>query len=168
MRDHCVHHRKYTPFCDGCREARRAWYWATRERRLETRRVYYRKNADHFRMQALEWQTSLQGRAWKKEYQRWYALKRNYGLSREDYLRLMDGQHGACAICSRRFSRVPIQVDHDHDSGDVRALLCPRCNTLLGLAGDNAALFEKAIRYLTRFRPEVKPDEPPNGDLAQP
>jgi hypothetical protein len=62
-----------------------------------------------------------------------YHRKWKYGLSSEDFERIKSSQGGACAICFTSFgSRVP-RVDHDHDTGAVRGLLCAGCNTGLGV-----------------------------------
>lgn len=76
-----------------------------------------------------------------------------YGLTKQSYHAMMDAQHQRCAICgdgatpARNFS-----VDHDHESGKVRALLCNRCNTGLGQFRDSPDLLRKAIVYLDAHR----------------
>lgn len=90
-------------------------------------------------------------------------LKKQYGLTLEEYDALFAAQDGRCAICNgeRRYN---LHVDHDHKrqrdlikSGvgeedaarlSVRGLLCARCNKLLRDARDNEALFEGALSYL--------------------
>jgi hypothetical protein len=65
-------------------------------------------------------------------------------------------QGGTCAICRREFdSSISAQnplVDHDHETGRVRALVCRRCNTMLGMAGDQVEVFQAAIEYLRKWR----------------
>lgn len=53
-----------------------------------------------------------------------------------------------CAICKAAFSVNP-DVDHDHETGIVRGLLCRRCNLLLGMANDSVELLASSIEYLT-------------------
>lgn len=67
-----------------------------------------------------------------------------------DYDGLFVAQGGKCAICSvdsqtygKRFS-----VDHDHEDGEVRALLCQHCNTLIGMAEESVEILQSAIGYL--------------------
>lgn len=83
------------------------------------------------------------------EYRRLHLLTRRYGLTPEDYQRLLDSQGGACAICGREQSaNVALAVDHDHDTGVIRGLLCHRCNSGIGSLGDSVALLKLAIWYL--------------------
>lgn len=72
--------------------------------------------------------------------QRESALKRKYGIGLDEYERLYDAQGGLCAICrkerpkpiSHRFRNERLQVDHDHDTGIIRGLLCRACNVYVG------------------------------------
>lgn len=84
-------------------------------------------------------------------------LKRTFGITLADYQTMLDEQKGVCAICkqteqaktrkgaekSRRLA-----VDHDHQTGKIRGLLCYRCNTVLGNVGDNADILEAASEYV--------------------
>ena len=74
---------------------------------------------------------------------------KDYGMSLEELAAMLDGQEDRCAICRSEFDDglVP-HVDHCHETGIVRGLLCIRCNTGIGLLGDDPALLEAAIRYL--------------------
>ena len=65
--------------------------------------------------------------------------------------RIKAKQGNVCAICGRAFTKADYPVlDHDHDTGEVRGLLCHRCNAVLGLATDNIEIFRTAIEYLDR------------------
>lgn len=77
-------------------------------------------------------------------------LRRHYGITLEDYAIRLTAQGGGCAICGtsdtsphRYFS-----VDHDHGTGEVRGLLCNRCNVGIGRFGDDAILLQRAVQYL--------------------
>jgi hypothetical protein len=71
---------------------------------------------------------------------------RQYGLSRESYLKMYEAQGRKCAIngCDRTGKLV---VDHDHVTGKVRGLLCGPCNTRLGHLGD---IFQQVTIYLKK------------------
>lgn len=58
-------------------------------------------------------------------------LRKEYGLSTEEFNELMDYQDGTCAICGRPPKNNKFNVDHDHKTGKIRALLCVNCNTNL-------------------------------------
>jgi Autographiviridae endonuclease VII len=80
-------------------------------------------------------------------------LKRNYGINLESYKVLVESQNGLCAICKKKpeGSRSTLQVDHDHETGRVRGLLCNPCNTGLGLFKEEPAVLTEAIEYLRRY-----------------
>jgi hypothetical protein len=80
-----------------------------------------------------------------------------YGLTPEDYQDLFNLQEGKCAICRRApdgngVSKHNLVVDHDHDSGQVRALLCDFCNRGLGIFRDDPELLDEAAKYLRAHR----------------
>lgn len=73
-----------------------------------------------------------------------------YGITHDDYLRMYAEQEGRCAICSVPFENLPTRphVDHDHETGRVRGLLCFNCNGGLGQFKDDPTLLVKAADYL--------------------
>ncbi len=75
-------------------------------------------------------------------------LKKTYGLSLDDYDKLLAGQDGVCKICHRPKMVNNLHVDHCHSTGRIRGLLCVRCNYVLGLFHDEQILFERSIKYL--------------------
>ena len=79
-----------------------------------------------------------------------YQLQRKYGIDFETYNRMFDEQNGCCAICNTHQSELKkrLAVDHCHETGKVRALLCSPCNTSLGGFRDNTTLLQNAITYL--------------------
>lgn len=84
------------------------------------------------------------------------ALQEKYGISEEDYLQMLDDQSGVCAICgqeeSRQVNGTPtlLCVDHNHNTGKVRGLLCHSCNTALGMLREDIDNFKAAIDYLQK------------------
>lgn len=75
-----------------------------------------------------------------------------YGLTKEDYDKLLVAQNYKCAICetSRDSLARGLVVDHDHATGIVRGLLCHRCNKGIGLLKDNTTALHNAVAYLKR------------------
>jgi hypothetical protein len=96
--------------------------------------------------------------AYNKSEARWrvYYLNR-YGLTLERYKAMLMAQQNRCKACGDDFAERPC-VDHDHKCCPgtkscgkcIRALLCCRCNLLLGNAGDDVQLLQKSIAYLQR------------------
>ena len=76
-------------------------------------------------------------------------LKRKYGLTIQQYDTLLAEQGGGCAICGRKpRPDISLHVDHDHETGRLRGILCFRCNNALGDYDDDAALLQQALGYL--------------------
>ena len=76
--------------------------------------------------------------------------ERSYGVSHDEFLRLLDAQGAVCAICKGGNGKRALSIDHDHATGAVRGLLCDRCNPMLGYARDDVAVLQAAIEYLSR------------------
>ena len=74
-------------------------------------------------------------------------LERKYGITTKEYNTLLDAQDGVCAICFGGNNR-KLCVDHDHDTGKVRGLLCDKCNLGIGMLGDKVDALQRAIDYL--------------------
>lgn len=74
-------------------------------------------------------------------------LKRDYGISLEEYKAMLDAQGRVCKICEQP-DRKALSVDHCHRTGKVRGLLCTRCNNLVGKADEKIPYLENAIKYL--------------------
>lgn len=77
------------------------------------------------------------------------ARRRKFGMDAAEYDRRLQAQHGVCAICKAPPEDGEVLcVDHEHNTGLVRGLLCTRCNLGLGQFRDNPAVLAAAIRYL--------------------
>ena len=79
-------------------------------------------------------------------------LRRKYGLTKQEHLNLLIVQDYKCAICK---NGNPEYVDHSHKTGRVRGLLCPSCNTAIGLLREDKNLFHSAIDYIARNEKEL-------------
>lgn len=77
-------------------------------------------------------------------------LRYEYGITLEEYERRHEEQRGVCALCDRSNGARPLVVDHDHQTGEVRGLLCDRCNKALGLLEDDEVRLRRAINYVRR------------------
>jgi len=78
-------------------------------------------------------------------------LKSTYGITHDEYLRLLDNQGGHCAICDRSSNgKAALAIDHDHKTGRIRGLLCWQHNSLLGHINDDISQLYKLIWYLNQ------------------
>lgn len=110
-------------YCKPCANAR---YLEHREARLE----YQRK-----------WTVRQPG------YHRRYALRRKYGMTSDDFWRLVEDQEGRCT-CGRYLDFTNTCVDHCHKTGKVRGLLCTPCNLALGHTGDDPKTLMSLASYV--------------------
>lgn len=105
------------------------------------------------------YQSTPERKEWRKEYnqgrramadtkvrERLYRFLRRYNLTEEMYVSMVDERKGCCDICGESLD--DLHIDHCHDTGRVRGLLCRRCNTGLGSFGDSIEGLEKAVSYL--------------------
>jgi hypothetical protein len=105
------------------------------------------ENPERYRAKMLEYAASPK----KKTADRKSYLKRKYGMTLGDYERMFAAQGGVCAICGEsRPEERTLHIDHDHESGKIRGLLCFRCNNSLGDLRENYELFQRAADYLDR------------------
>lgn len=79
-------------------------------------------------------------------------IVRRFGLTVDEWTSMRDKQAGVCAICGTLRGTRGLVIDHDHESGRVRALLCSPCNTALGSMRDDPARLRAAADYVERHR----------------
>ena len=77
-------------------------------------------------------------------------IRKQYGISMKQFTDLLAKQGGGCAICGKPMEAIRrrMNIDHCHDTNEVRGILCSGCNTGLGHLGDNIAGLQRAIAYL--------------------
>lgn len=85
-------------------------------------------------------------------------LKRQYGITIEEYERMIVEQNNLCAICGKEETEKygKLAIDHDHNTGIVRGLLCHKCNRGLGCFDESEYILSNAIKYLLKNRKEKK------------
>lgn len=136
-------------------EQMRRWRERNPDKIVSKSARYYRENRERLHAYAKEW-----GKA-NPERRHDIMLKHAYGIPHGTYARLLAEQSGQCAICGttdpgsgRVTGERPVKrfhVDHDHETGRLRALLCENCNKALGLFQDKSDLLTLAAAYLKRF-----------------
>lgn len=76
-------------------------------------------------------------------------LQKLYGIDANTYWDIYEFQNGKCYICQRATGKTKrLSVDHSHETGEVRGLLCSLDNRMLGHARDNSEFFDRAAEYL--------------------
>ena len=103
------------------------------------------------------WRTKNKERGAAGKRRRQLAIR--YGPTPEQYDEMFAAQNGQCLLCGKKAKLI---VDHDHETGRVRGLLCHPCNTELGAFGDDAEVLRRAADYLevnrgTRRRRSTRP-----------
>jgi len=83
-----------------------------------------------------------------RESTRRINLRDLYGITEEEYRQLYSSRDGGCWACGVKLPT--LCVDHNHSTGEVRGLLCSRCNSGIGFLGDSIDGLEKAIAYLKK------------------
>lgn len=116
--------------------------------------TYRRKSCKSCRRASFSaWSKTESGKATKRRG----VIMRHYGLTEHEYVAMHEGQGGVCAICSRPETKkhrdgstLRLSIDHDHVTGEVRGLLCQKCNVGLGSFEDNQASLLLAVEYLRK------------------
>ena len=132
----------YTYQCKECRNAKYKEYYHSnidkmkekRENTKEYRKEYYSDPERKFQ--------------YRKRY-----IEREFGIKYEQYDKMLEAQEGVCTICGKPETKPNakyLAVDHNHETGVIRGLLCNNCNRALGLLGDNVETLQNAINYLLK------------------
>lgn len=137
---------------DRAKSYRKQYYAKNRERILAQKREkypeHYAKNAEKLKAAAKKRRINNPIKA--KETN----LKCKFGISFQEYQDLIKGQQFLCAACHTDLKALPtneIQVDHNHTTGAIRAILCGPCNRALGLLGDDPIRVKKLATYISKF-----------------
>ena len=128
---------------------------------LAAKAARYRANPEPAKQRTREWQlanpekyaakqAAYRASGGKKVSDRRSHLKRKFGITPEQYDEMLAAQGGGCAICHREpRPDISLHVDHDHETGRIRGLLCFRCNNSLGDLDDSAVLLQAALAYVS-------------------
>jgi hypothetical protein len=135
---------------EKARAAKAKHYAAHKEQKRARDRAYYAAHKEQKRAACAKWHATHREHC--RAFNRRWKLKREYGISPEDFSRMLAAQNGRCAIC-----RAPtpgangaFRIDHDHATGKVRGLLCHGCNVALGLFKESPRVLDEAAKYLRR------------------
>lgn len=103
-----------------------------------------------------EWRKTKGGR----DKERNLHLTKSFNITIEQYNAIAASQDNKCAICNQLESYITpkmnkpasLAVDHCHKTGKIRALLCRRCNQVLGQFNDDISAFQRVIDYLNKHK----------------
>ncbi len=143
----------YREHKDYNREVSKKYYHEHKEEIKESSKKYRDEHKEESLNRAKKYRADRKDEIVSRD--RHFSLKKKYGLTVEEYENLFVKQNGVCAVCGEPETALSnigkikmLAVDHDHETGQVRGLLCNRCNTGIGLLGDNKTTLLKAVAYL--------------------
>lgn len=122
---------------------------ASRQKSREKNRVKNRERQSEWRKEHPDYQYTWMSE--NKNYSKNWYLHTKYGLTLDAFNSMISGQGGKCASCGS--SDWPVKgpvVDHDHETGEVRGILCHFCNAAAGLLSDSPEKLRKLADYLDR------------------
>jgi DNA mismatch repair ATPase MutL len=148
---------------DKIREQRKKQYEANKDAKKRKSREYYEANKEKSRKKRKDWNDANRDKM--NEYNKAYreknhdksrhrTVKYKYGLTSSEYDSLVEQSGGTCPICGILFDWIDRHkanrpcVDHCHESGKIRGLICGKCNAALGMFYDDISILEKAIQWL--------------------
>lgn len=141
----------------GCSEAKKRYYERNRELVI-TRSKEWRENNREKYNEYCRNKKALDPAA-AKVRARFYAIKRKYGITPDQYDELLGKQNHRCAVCERHEDEfdIPLAVDHSHKTGIIRGLLCTNCNHRLVARHEDGTLLRKAAEYVEQGTDWVVP-----------
>jgi len=139
----------------------KAYHEKNKESILAQKKAYYEKNKEEINLKKKAYREKNRDKIRAKE------LKRNFGIGLHEYNLMFTEQKGKCACCGIRQNELTMRfaVDHDHDTGLIRGLLCGNCNTGIGKLGDNIEGLMKALNYLEKH--ELTKERKTNEHVVQ-
>lgn len=111
------------------------------------RRLHYRSKVEYYRKKSVEYYKLTS----KESNLRRRCKKR--GITVDQYFEMLKTQNNKCEICLNVFNaKKDCAIDHCHETGKVRSLLCDNCNTMLGLSKESINTLERSIKYLQKYK----------------
>lgn len=132
-----------------CKQCRREYRKNNLDKIKERNRLYRIENKERDHSYGKEYRKNNPDKLRDKH------LRRNYGITLQQYNEMFEKQEGKCAICGTHQSefKKPLYVDHCHETGKIRGLLCDKCNHAIGLLKDSPNISQEASNYLFKHKP---------------
>lgn len=121
--------------------------------KLNPKQLYTRVIKSRNRSIKSKQEYSLRSSSWaanNREKVKNSKLKREYGITYEEFVEIFNSQNGSCKICNKKLETLHknTHIDHCHNSNKIRGILCSNCNVALGHFKDNIETIENAVAYL--------------------
>lgn len=139
--------------CTSCQQTKPIEAFSLDKRRGHAARCKECRKAESnaWRRKNRDYQNAKDRKRYAENPAKWARHLRNkYGVSAEEYAERLDRQGGCCAICRTSAAELgeTLAVDHSHETGQVRGLLCAKCNRMLGCANDKPDVLLAGAVYL--------------------
>lgn len=86
-----------------------------------------------------------------KDNKKYYQIERKYGLTKGEYFDKLKNQNNKCNICEvDLLNDKDTHIDHSHNTGKVRDILCKKCNNLLGSVNEDIDYLNRLINYINK------------------
>lgn len=135
--------RKPDGYSYQCKDCHKAYYKTNNYRELHKDRINSKKRKLYHK---------TKNNPGARERRRSNSIKIKYGITNQIYDYFMNIQKGVCAICGEPPNGKLLVIDHCHETGDVRGLLCTRCNIGLGGLRDSHDMLLKALDYIRNWK----------------
>lgn len=143
-----VHMPKFARVCEKCKSAPAPKRIRDRKEQKAFNADYYLANREEIRAVQKAWRESIAG-----QRQRFNKILKKYGITAFDWAMHWKQQGGKCAGCTKVLDLGQNTcVDHCHETGVVRGLLCPRCNLAIGSLKDCEHTLHRLIAYLKKHK----------------
>jgi len=150
-----------------CAEHKKEYYLVNRDKILKYKREYYLTHKDKFKELGKVYHLKNRDLILEKQKKHYlthenlykeYHYKKAYGVNIDFLLDMLKKQNGQCAICLheismdvKRTDESRAFVDHNHQSGQLRKLLCRHCNSAIGNFKEDLSVMNNAVNYLYSF-----------------
>ena len=154
MREYCSRECNKIARASDAKKYFADYHIANREKKNAVAREWKEKNKDRLPQLSKQYRERFRDKVFLVN--RKFTHKK-YGISQDIFDAMFESQRGLCAICNLpetkliRGELVTMSIDHDHNTGKVRGLLCAKCNTGLGQFKDNIDNMRNAVKYLERW-----------------
>ena len=118
----------------------------TFEQRQKNNKAYYAGHSDRLREYANNY---------RKEHP--WSQSKHYGLTKSNYDEMFKKQGSSCAVCKSKESgsKKGWHIDHDHETEQVRSILCQHCNVAIAMLRENVQVTEAVLEYLRKWKKDV-------------